>query len=170
MAIAVVLFFTVNVLSHVVFRSARIDLTEQRLYTLSEGSRNILQGLDEPVTLRFYLSKKLAVELAGIRGYTSRVLELLQEYEQAAGGHLILHVIDPEPFSEEEDRAVDTACAACRSTGATRSSISDSWAPMPRTTGNSFRSFNRAVRNFSNTISPNSCTGWPTPSRKLSVC
>ncbi|MYC27820.1 MAG: ABC transporter [Nitrospira sp. SB0662_bin_26] len=106
LAIAVVLFFTVNVLSHVVFRSARIDLTEQRLYTLSEGSRNILQGLDEPVTLRFYLSKKLAVELAGIRGYTSRVLELLQEYEQAAGGHLILHVIDPEPFSEEEDRAV----------------------------------------------------------------
>ena len=106
MAIAVVLFFTVNVLSHVVFRSARVDLTEQRLYTLSEGSRNILQELDEPVTLRFYLSKKLAVELAGIRGYTSRVLELLQEYEQAAGGNLILHVIDPEPFSEEEDRAV----------------------------------------------------------------
>ena len=106
LAVAVVLFFTVNVLSHVAFRSARIDLTEQRLYTLSEGSRNILQGLDEPVTLRFYLSKKLAVELAGIRGYTNRVLELLQEYEQAAAGNLILHVIDPEPFSEEEDRAV----------------------------------------------------------------
>jgi ABC-type uncharacterized transport system involved in gliding motility auxiliary subunit len=106
LAIAVVLFFTVNVLSHVAFRSARVDLTEQRLYTLSEGSRTILQGLDEPVTLRFYLSKKLAVELAGIRGYTNRVLELLQEYEQAAGGNLVLHVIDPEPFSEEEDRAV----------------------------------------------------------------
>ncbi|MDE0403943.1 MAG: Gldg family protein [Nitrospira sp.] len=106
LAIAVVLFFTVNVLSHVAFRSARIDLTEQRLYTLSEGSKNILQGLDEPVTLRFYLSKKLAVELAGIRSYTSRVLELLQEYEQVAGGNLVLHVIDPEPFSEEEDRAV----------------------------------------------------------------
>ncbi|MCY3955430.1 MAG: Gldg family protein [Nitrospira sp.] len=106
LAIAVVLFFTVNVLSHVAFRSARIDLTEQRLYTLSEGSKNIMQGLDEPVTLRFYLSKKLVVELAGIRGYTSRVLELLQEYEQAAGGNLVLHVIDPEPFSEEEDRAV----------------------------------------------------------------
>lgn len=106
LAIAVVLFFTVNVLSHVAFRSARVDLTEQRLYTLSEGSRNILQGLDEPVTLRFYLSKKLAVELAGIRGYTNRVLELLQEYEQVAGGNLVLHVIDPEPFSEDEDRAV----------------------------------------------------------------
>ena len=106
LAVAVVLFFTVNVLSHVALRSARFDLTEQRLYTLSEGSRKILQSLDEPVTLRFYLSKKLAVELPGIQGYTNRVLELLQEYEQAAGGNLILHVIDPEPFSEEEDRAV----------------------------------------------------------------
>ena len=106
LAVAVVVFFTVNVLSHVAFRSARFDLTEQRLYTLTEGSRNILQGLDEPVTLRVYLSKKLAVELPGIQGYTNRVLELVQEYEQAAGGNLILHVIDPEPFSEEEDRAV----------------------------------------------------------------
>ena len=106
LAVAVVMFFTVNVLSHVAFRSARVDLTEQRLYTLTEGSRNILQGLDEPVTLRVYLSKKLAVELPGIQGYTNRVLELVQEYEQAAAGNLILHVIDPEPFSEEEDRAM----------------------------------------------------------------
>ena len=58
------------------------------------------------MTLRLYLSKKLAVELPGIQGYTNRVLELVQEYEQVAGGNLILHVIDPEPFSEEEDRAV----------------------------------------------------------------
>ena len=72
LAVAVVLFFAVNVLSHVAFRSARVDLTEQRLYTLTEGSRNILQGLDEPVTLRLYLSKKLAVELPGIQGYTNR--------------------------------------------------------------------------------------------------
>ncbi len=106
LAIAVVLFFTVNVLSHVALRSARVDLTEQRLYTLSEGSRNILQSLEELVTLRFYVSKKLAVELPGIQGYTNRVLELLQEYEQAAGKNLVLHVIDPDPFSEEEDRAV----------------------------------------------------------------
>ena len=106
LAVAMVLFVTVNVLSHVTLRSARVDLTEEQLYTLSEGSRNILQSLDEPVTLRFYVSKKLAVELPGIQGYTNRVLELLQEYEQIAGGKLILHVIDPDPFSAEEDRAV----------------------------------------------------------------
>lgn len=106
LALAVVLFFAVNVFSNVAFRAVRFDLTEQQLYTLSEGSRNILQNLDEPITLRLYLSKKLATSLPGIRSYANRVLELLEEYEQAAGGKLTLHVIDPEPFSEEEDRAV----------------------------------------------------------------
>ncbi len=103
---AVVLFFAVNVFSTVAFRSARFDLTEQQIYTLSDGTRNILESIDEPVTLRLYLSKKLATRLPGIKSYTTRVAELLQEYEQAAGGNLPLHVIDPEPFSEEEDRAV----------------------------------------------------------------
>ncbi len=106
LAIAVALFFAVNVFSNVAFRSVRVDLTEQRLYTLSEGSGKILRNLDEPVTLRLYLSKKLATGLPGIRSYANRVLELLEEYERAAGGKLNLRVIDPEPFSEEEDRAV----------------------------------------------------------------
>ena len=106
LAIAVVLFFAVNVFSNVAFRSIRFDLTAQGLYTLSEGSRKILQNLDEPITLRLYLSKKLATGLPGIHSYANRVVELLEEYEQVAGGKLNLHVIDPEPFSEEEDRAV----------------------------------------------------------------
>ena len=106
LAIAVVLFFAVNVFSNVAFRSVRLDLTEQGLYTLSEGSRKILRNLDEPITLRLYLSKKLATGLPGLHSYANRVLELLEEYEQVAGGKLNLHVIDPEPFSEEEDRAV----------------------------------------------------------------
>ncbi len=106
LATAVLLFFAVNVFSTVALRSARFDLTEHQLYTLSEGTRNILEAIDEPVTLRLYLSKKLATGLPGIKSYANRVMELLQEYEQAAAGNLHLHVIDPEPFSEEEDRAV----------------------------------------------------------------
>ncbi len=106
LALAVALFFAVNVFSNAAFRSIRFDLTEEQLYTLSEGSRTILRNLDEPVTLRLYLSKTLATDLPGIRGYANRVRELLEEYEQAAGGNLTLYVIDPEPFSDEEDRAV----------------------------------------------------------------
>ncbi|RMH03191.1 MAG: ABC transporter [Nitrospirae bacterium] len=106
LAIAAVLFLAVNVLSNVTLRSARFDLTEEHLFTLSDGTKKILETLEEPLILRFYLSKKLARGLPGIHSYAIRVEELLREYEQAAGGKIVLQVIDPEPFSEEEDRAV----------------------------------------------------------------
>ena len=104
--IAAVLFGAVNLVSNTAFSSARFDLTENKLFTLSEGSKNILATLEEPITLRFYLSKKIATGLPGIRSYAIRVQEMLEEFDQAAGGKILLQVMDPEPFSEEEDRAV----------------------------------------------------------------
>ena len=105
-ALAAVLFGVFNMISNAALRSARFDLTEHQLYTLSDGTKNVLGNLAEPITLRFYLSKKLATGLPGIKGYATRVQEMLEEYAQVAGGQLVLHVQDPEPFSEEEDRAV----------------------------------------------------------------
>ena len=104
--LALVLLFAVNILASRTLGSARIDLTENRLFTLSEGTRNILAGLEEPVTLRFYLSQRELERVPGLGGYADRVRALLDEYQRLAGGKLTLHVIDPEPFSEEEDRAV----------------------------------------------------------------
>ncbi len=104
--IAVVLFGAANMMSNAALSSARFDLTEQKLYTLSEGTKNIMRGVEEPITLRLYLSKKLATGLPGIKGYADRVEEMLEEFEQVSGGGIVLQVIDPEPFSEEEDRAV----------------------------------------------------------------
>ena len=104
--LALVLLFAVNILAGRTLGSARIDLTENRLFTLSEGTRNVLAGLAEPVTLRFYLSQRELERAPGIGGYADRVRALLEEYRRLAGGKLTLHVIDPEPFSEEEDRAV----------------------------------------------------------------
>jgi ABC-type uncharacterized transport system involved in gliding motility auxiliary subunit len=104
--LAAALFGAVNMISNVTLSSARFDLTANKLYTLSDGARNILSGLEEPVTLRFYISKKLATSLPGIKGYATRVEEMLGEFAQVAEGNIILQVIDPEPFSEEEDRAV----------------------------------------------------------------
>ena len=66
-ALAAVLFGAFNMVSNAALRSARFDLTEHRLYTLSEGTKNVLQNLAEPITLRFYLSKKLATGLPGIQ-------------------------------------------------------------------------------------------------------
>ena len=104
--LAVVLLFAVNILASRLLGPARIDLTEHRLFTLSEGTRGILTSLDEPVTLRFYLSKRELERVPGIGGYADRVRALLEEYRRIAGGKLTLRVIDPEPFSDEEDRAV----------------------------------------------------------------
>ena len=104
--LAFVLLFAVNILASRLLGPARIDLTENRLFTLSEGTRGILTSLDEPVTLRFYLSQRELERVPGIGGYADRVGALLDEYKRLAGGKLTLHVIDPEPFSEEEDRAV----------------------------------------------------------------
>ncbi len=103
---AAILFGAANMMSNAALSSARFDLTEHKLYTLSEGTKNIMQGIEEPITLRLYLSKKLATGLPGIKSYANRVEEMLEEFEQVAGGGIALQVIDPEPFSEEEDRAV----------------------------------------------------------------
>ena len=104
--IAVVLLFSINILASTVFSGWRLDLTEHRSFTLSDGTKNTLRALEEPVTIRLYLSQKLATRLPAVSSYTHRVHELLEEYEHVAGDKLVLSVIDPEPFSEAEDRAV----------------------------------------------------------------
>ena len=104
--LAVVLLFAVNILAHQMLNPVRVDLTENRLFTLSEGTRGILERLEEPVTLRYYISRRELERVPGIGGYADRVRALLGEYKRLSGGMLSLQVIDPEPFSEEEDRAV----------------------------------------------------------------
>jgi ABC-type uncharacterized transport system involved in gliding motility auxiliary subunit len=83
----------------------RVDLTEGKLYTLSDGSKNILKNIDKPVTLRFYYSESLASDIPALQNYARRVEEMLREYERAANGKIILEITHPEVFSEEEDAA-----------------------------------------------------------------
>lgn len=99
------LFVAGVVLSGALLRGLRLDLTENRLYTLSEGTRAILERLEEPVHLTFYFSEHATGDIPQLRTYANRVRELLEEMAQVAGGKLQLEVIDPQPFSEEEDRA-----------------------------------------------------------------
>lgn len=106
LGLAAILFFAVNIISDRVFRGVRLDLTEGRLYTLSEGTKKVLASLDEPITLRFFFSSGLADAAPDLRSYGSRVRDLLEEYADLSGGKIRLEVIDPEPFSDAEDRAV----------------------------------------------------------------
>ncbi|MGF1525397.1 MAG: Gldg family protein [Candidatus Competibacterales bacterium] len=100
-----VLFVALVALSNGLLKGLRLDLTEDRLYTLSAGTRNIVAAIDEPINLYFYFSEEASQAVPGLRVYASRVRELLEEYAQAAGGNIRLQVVDPEPFSEAEDRA-----------------------------------------------------------------
>lgn len=105
LALAAILAIAVNVLAFNGLRSARLDLTEEKLYTLSDGSLRVLKSIEEPITLRFYFSQKLANQTPQILAYGQRVREMLEEFESVAGGKLRLEVIDPEPFTEAEDDA-----------------------------------------------------------------
>jgi ABC-type uncharacterized transport system involved in gliding motility auxiliary subunit len=100
-----ILLLTINLFAGLLIKGARIDITENRLYTLSDGTRNILAGLDEPVTLRFYFSEKQFNDMPVIATYGQRVRELLEEYAAVSGCKLQLIIENPEPFSDAEEQA-----------------------------------------------------------------
>ncbi|PRB76521.1 Gldg family protein [Pseudomonas sp. MYb185] len=100
-------FVAFNITTGVLLPGARIDLTEQKLFTISDGTRKILRDLDEPVTLYFFFSDRASKDMVVLRNYARRVEEMLREYERVADGKLKLQIIDPQPFSEAEDRAAE---------------------------------------------------------------
>tara|TARA_A100001388_G_scaffold113189_1_gene83299 strand:+ start:573 stop:2390 length:1818 start_codon:yes stop_codon:yes gene_type:complete len=104
-ALAVLLFFVFNAFNHLVFKDARLDLTEGQLYTLSEGSLNLVQGVEEPVQLYFFFSEAASRDLTPIRTYADRVESMLEEFALASNDMLLVERIDPAPFSEAEDEA-----------------------------------------------------------------
>ena len=106
LGLALALFLALNMFTGVGLRSMRADLTEGDLFTLSDGTRNVLAGLDEPVDVTFYWSKSQTAENPMLNSHARRVHELLEEYSAHAEGNLRLEVIEPLAFSEEEDEAL----------------------------------------------------------------
>ena len=103
LSVAVSLLIAVGLIS--TFPSVRIDLTEDELFSLADGTRNIVSGLEEPIELIFFYSESATEDQPQIRSYGTRVQELLREIVIASNGNLSLRIVDPEPFSEEEDLA-----------------------------------------------------------------
>lgn len=92
--------------SSLLLRGVRLDLTENREHTLSPATVALLEGIGEPVTLRLYFSERAAGDFPQVRAHAQRVRELLLEMAARSDGGLKVEVIDPEPFSDDEDRAV----------------------------------------------------------------
>ncbi len=108
LAALIVLFLGVVMLSNVALRGMRIDLTQNKLYTLTPGTAQVLKELKEPVNLYFYFSRDAAAKQAPlVLPYAGRVREFLEEVTARANGKIHLQVIDPQPFTDDEDRAAE---------------------------------------------------------------
>lgn len=106
------LFFALVLLNNQLLSSTRLDLTENQVYSLSDGSKAILKSIDEPVNLYYFFSDTTSKGMTQLRNYATRVESLLEEYESASNGKVKLHIIDPKPFSEDEDKATEFGLTA----------------------------------------------------------
>ncbi len=103
-----VLFLGVVMLSNLGLRGMRLDLTQNKLYTLSPGTQQVLGDLKEPINLYFYFSRDAASKQSPLMlPYAARVREFLEEIAARSGGKVRLQVIDPPPFSDDEDHAAE---------------------------------------------------------------
>ena len=105
----IVVMLAIVVAANVIFgaKPMRADLTQEKAFTLSAGTRKILQQLDTPVKIRFYCtqSETATPETVFLKSYARKVEDLLQEYKQVAGKNLVIEKYDPQPDSDAEDSA-----------------------------------------------------------------
>lgn len=105
LVLGAVIFVALNIAADSMLTTAKLDLTETGAFTLARGTKHIIANLEEPITLKFYYSKKVAAGYAQINAYAARVRDLLEDYAARSHGKIILEEIDPEPFTAAEDEA-----------------------------------------------------------------
>lgn len=111
------IFAAANLLAQSWFSGARADFTENRLYSLSDGTRATLSDLAEPIDLTFVYTRDVGQEFPAVRAYATRVRELLDAYQTLGGASIRLREIDPKPFSEAEDEALAAGLVAVDTNG-----------------------------------------------------
>lgn len=106
------IFIGLTVLFNYALRGWRLDLTQNHLYTTASGTDKILKNIKEPINLYYFYSSKLGDQAPQYKSYSVRVREFLEEIASRSNGNVKLHLIDPQPFSEEEDRATELGVKA----------------------------------------------------------
>lgn len=100
------IFLSINLLSNNIFNGSRIDLTEEKLYTLSSDAKDVVRSLKEPVILKLFYSDQLGKQIPAFGLYSDRVKEILTELKNSSNGNIKIQFYNPEPFSDVEDKAV----------------------------------------------------------------
>lgn len=106
-AALLVMFIAANLTSNSWFRSWRLDLTQNQLYSLSPGTREVLANLSEPVELTFYYSSDVAARSPQVQAYGARVREMLQSFAARSRGRVRFVSVDVKRYTDEEDQAVE---------------------------------------------------------------
>ncbi len=102
----VALFLILVAVNYLVsFQPAKLDLTEGKVQTLSEGTKQLLRGLQAPVKLKLYISRGEQAMPVPLRSFAQRVEDLTREFKSVAGSNLVIELYNPKPDSEEEDAA-----------------------------------------------------------------
>ena len=96
----------INLFADAGLSGVQADLTQSRLYTLSAGTKQVVAGLKEPVTLRLFYSRKLGATVPAYGTYADHVREMLRNYASLSGGRIKVEFYDPEPYSDTEDKAM----------------------------------------------------------------
>ena len=99
------LFLFFNIIMFKVLVNKKIDLTTDKLYTVSENTKSIIKNLSEPINIKLFFSNSLSKELSQIRDYEKRVRELLMSYKKISNKNITIEIIDPRPFTDQEDLA-----------------------------------------------------------------
>jgi len=112
LAVLAIVFVALTIVAGFLLRGMRLDLTQNKLYSIAPGTQRILASVDEPIHLYYFFSQDATSSVPSIRAYAQRVRELLEEMSQRSKGKIKLTVIDPQPFSEDEDRAAELGLTA----------------------------------------------------------
>ena len=105
--LAIVSFLSFNVLNKNFFKNFRFDLTKDDVYTLSDGTKSVLKSINEPLDFKLFYTKQIGDANPVYQNYYSRVKELLEQYVILSNNKIKLQIFNPEPFSNEEDKAVE---------------------------------------------------------------
>lgn len=100
-----VTFVAINIYALNALSGARLDLTDSQRFTLSQGTLDVIQAIEDPVHLTLYLSRTVATQVPVINRHRQQVQELLERYVRHGQGRIKLELIDPEPLSDAEQQA-----------------------------------------------------------------
>ena len=105
--LAIISFFSFNVLNKNFFKNLRVDLTKSNIYTLSSGTKSILNSINEPLDFKLFYTIEIGDVNPVYQNYYDRVKEILEQYVLLSNNKIKLKIFNPKPFSNEEDKAVE---------------------------------------------------------------